>query len=85
MRCQHLNQFILTLLTILYISCFQVPPSLQERDAEPHLPDDGNQLQVRPPSLRGRLGPRRRSRGRRAQAGLGSSDPPSASLHSVSF
>ena len=84
MQCQHLNKFILTIDYTLHF-LFQVPPSLQERDAEPHLPDDGNQLQVRPPSLRGRLGPRRRSRGRRAQAGLGSSDPPSASLHSVSF
>ena len=39
------------------VTIFQIPPSLQERDAEPYLPDDGHQLQVRPAAVRGRLGP----------------------------
>ena len=34
------------LLIFTKFSFFQIPPSLQERDAEPYLPDDGGQLQV---------------------------------------
>ena len=60
-------------ITIEMFKCFfhilylKVPPALQERDAEQNLPDDGHQLQVRPPPLRGRLWPRGRSCSRRPQ------------------
>ena len=47
----------------------QVPSPLQERDAEQDLPDDGHQLQVRPPPLRGRIRTWRRPRSRRPEEG----------------